>query len=673
MVSVRQQARIPLRRVALLPLVGVAVWAQNSSDAERLLETPAALIAQEERYYERVSFPIPADLSLEVGAILPTGDRRLLVATRRGELWWIDGAYEARPQPTYTRFAAGLHEVLGLAHAPDGGFYLAQRGEITRVRDTDGDDRADRFETVFVIPASGNFHEYAYGPVVAPDGSMRITLNLAFGDGNPSPVPWRGWMLEVTPDGRMTPIAAGMRSPAGFTRATSGDWFYTENQGQWVASGWVSHVEPGDFMGHPASLAWTRLPESPLRLSPRDVTGPLPFPEAVKKIAALKAPAVWLPHTILGISTTDLLEDTTRGKFGPFAGQFFLGDQGQSKIVRVSLERIHGVYQGAAYPFRSGFDSGIVRLAWGEDGSMFVGSTSRGWGSVGRKSFALERVRWTGHIPFELQTLTATSDGFRLEFTAPIDPATAADPASYAITGFTYTYHSVYGSPPIQQMRCPVVEVIVESERTVRLIAACLREGFIHEVEASGVRSADERIPLLHDTAYYTLNRFPAGPSRLDRLRALELCDPSVPGITNPAPSSKRVTRRPETWPADAENVIQIRGLAGLSFDPALIEVAPGARVRLTLVNADEMLHNWVLTLPGHGQEIGEQALALGLEGATLDYVPDSPAVLAHTSVIAAHGGDTIYFTAPDLPGDYDYVCTFPGHYTLMKGVLRVK
>ena len=89
--------------------------------------------------------------------------------------------------------------------------------------------------------------------------------------------------------------------------------------------------------------------------------------------------------------------------------------------------------------------------------------------------------------------------------------------------------------------------------------------------------------------------------------------------------------------------------------------------------NADDMLHNFVLTAPGRGQAIGEAAMALGVEGATKHYVPDSADVIVHTGLTLPETSDTIFFTAPTGPGDYDYVCTFPGHSALMKGILRVE
>jgi uncharacterized cupredoxin-like copper-binding protein/glucose/arabinose dehydrogenase len=648
--------------------------AQNPSASERFAKPVDAVVTAENSYWKRISLPVPDGIVLEVSGILPQPGKRLLVTTRRGEVWWIDGAYDENPQPRYTLFATGLHEPLGIIAAPTGGYYIAQREEITHLADTDGDGRADEFKTIWKIPLYGNYHEYAYGPVLGPNGNLRVTLNVSFGAPTQSSVPWRGWMVEVTPGGRMTPIAAGLRSPAGFTLSAQGDWFYAENQGEWVGSGRVTNIEPGDFFGHPASLAWSDLPGSPVKLHVSDIpdTGE-PLHEVAKRIPGIKTPAVWFPHTIMGISTSDVREDLTRGKFGPFAGQFFVGDQGQSKVMRMSLEKVNGVWQGACYPFRAGFDCGIIRLAWGEDGSLFAGETSRGWGSVGPKSFGLERLVWTGRVPFEIREVQAEPDGFVLTFTQPVDPKTADDPASYSIAGFTYKYHSTYGSPPINRLGCPVRKVIVAADRlSVRLGSACLREGYIHEVKAAGVRSAADGASLLHETAYYTLNRFPTGERIVPIENTAELCVSPVPAAAN-APTAKHPTLYPKDWPnGEEDQTILVGTLPGLKFDTTIITATAGTRVRLVVRNGDEMLHNFVLCAPGRGQAVGELAMALGLDGMARNYVPDTADVLYHTALLQPESSDTIFFVMPEKPGDYDFICSFPGHAATMKGVLRV-
>lgn len=649
--------------------------AQNASKAERFAAPSSDLVAREERYWKRITLPETDDLFLEVGGILPVAGKRLLVATRRGTLYWVDGAYDANPQPRYSVFASGLHEPLGIIAAPQGGYYVAQRHEITRLVDTDGDDRADVFQTVGKLPISGNYHEYAFGPVLAPNGNLRVTLNVAFGAKTQSPVPWRGWMIEMTPEGKIIPIAAGLRSPAGFMRTSQGLWLYTENQGEWAGSGRITEIQPGDFMGHPASLAWTDLPGSPVKLKLDDIISfEKPMVEVAQTIPSLKLPTVWLPHTIFGISTSGLIEDLSGGKFGPFAGQFFVGDQGQSKIMRVTLEQVKGVWQGAVYAFREGFQSGILRLAPGEDGSLFVGETNRGWGSVGPKDMGLERLVWTGETPFEIKEINARPDGFLLTFTQPVDRATAANPESYRVAGFTYLYHKPYGSPPVNRLTCPIRKVSVAPDGlSVRLAVACLREGYIHEIKADGVRAATAAEPLLHPTAYYTLNRRPDG----DRIIPLdpneaELCLAIVPAAAN-ASTAKHPTGSPEDWPdREGDQTILLGTKPGLQFDLTELTVKAGSNLQLVFKNNDDMLHNFVLCAPGRGQEVGAAAMLLGIDGTAKNYVPDSPDVLFHTMLVQPGSNDRIFFTAPTQPGDYEYICSFPGHATIMKGIMHV-
>src|SRR5581483_3086114 len=98
-----------------------------------------------------------------------------------------------------------------------------------------------------------------------------------------------------------------------------------------------------------------------------------------------------------------------------------------------------------------------------------------------------------------------------------------------------------------------------------------------------------------------------------------------------------------------------------------------GSHVRLVFRNADDMLHNFVLCAPGRGQAVGAAALALGLDGAAHNYVPETDDVLYHTALTLPGTTDTIFFTAPTTPGNYDFICSFPGHATSMKGVLRVE
>ena len=653
-----------------------SAMAQNPSEAERFAPPNRALIEREERYWKRTSLPVPDDIVLEVSGILQVHGHRLLVVTRRGEIYWVDGAYDAHPRPKFTLFASGLHEPLGITAAPGGGYYVAQRQEITHIIDRDNDGRADEFNTVCSFPISGNYHEYAFGPVIAPNGNLRVTLNVGFGSPTQSAVPWRGWALEVTPDGQMIPIAAGLRSPADHLITSKGLWLYSENQGEWSGSGRVTEIQPGDVMGHPASLAWSKLPGSTVALRPDDVsqTGQ-PMQEVLGSMPGLKRPTVWLPQTILGISTAGLVEDRSGGKFGPYTGQIFVGDQGQSKVMRLTLEKVKGVWQGAAYSFKEGFDCGVLRLSMGEEGVMFAGETARGWGSVGPKQYGLERVEWTGNVPFEIQEIVAQPDGFVLRFTQPVDLVSAENPASYSVAGFTYSYHSKYGSPPVNRLACPIRRVQVAPDRkSVRIGAICLREGYVHEIKAPGVRSADGAEPLVHPVAYYTLNEIPGG----DRLIPVEtnekeFCVPLVPPSATKS-TRKHPTQPPLEWkPKEGERTILLGTLPGMKFDQEELVLTAGETVQFVFRNSDDMLHNVVICRPGTGQAVGAAAMTMGIDGPEHNYVPQTDDVLYHTALTQPDSTDRIFFTAPDQPGAYDYICSFPGHSATMKGILRVR
>jgi azurin len=109
-----------------------------------------------------------------------------------------------------------------------------------------------------------------------------------------------------------------------------------------------------------------------------------------------------------------------------------------------------------------------------------------------------------------------------------------------------------------------------------------------------------------------------------------------------------------------------------MAFDKTALEVKAGATVKLTLKNnatSPAMQHDFVLVKPGTENDVGAAGIAAG---PTKNYIPDSPNVLAHTKILKPGESETITFTAPSEPGNYPYICTFPGHYAVMKGVLKV-
>jgi glucose/arabinose dehydrogenase len=459
--------------------------------------------------YRLVTIPIPENIKLETSGLALLPDGRLAVAIRRGEIWILDHLDDdPATNVTFKLFASGLHEPLGLVYR-DGAFYTAQRTELTRLRDKDNDGRADEYITIAKgWGVTGNYHEYTYGPVFDFENNLWLTLNCTIGDATGTNDAWRGWSLKVKPDGTWRPVSGGFRSPSGIGVNTVGDVFASEQQGNWFAAGALVHIRPGVFHGHAAALKFCNLPGATFK-SPGALPEKATVVQAAKQIPVLKLPAVWLPYRKMGMSATDVLCDTTEGRFGPFAGQLFVGEFTQSALNRVFLEKVKGEYQGACFPFQAGFQSAVLRLAWGRDGSLFVGQSNRGWNSLGTRSYGLQRLVWTGKTPFEIKTMEARSDGFLLTFTQSVDREKAGPATAYRMTSYTYPYHSNYGGAELETKSLAVNKVTVAADGlSVQLQIEGLREGYIHELRISDMLSATGE-PLRHGRAYYTLNRLP--------------------------------------------------------------------------------------------------------------------------------------------------------------------
>jgi glucose/arabinose dehydrogenase len=462
-------------------------------------------------FYRIVALEHPKDVVLEAGGLARMPGGKLAVATRRGEVWIAENPYTADGHGVrWQRFASALHEPLGLAFR-DGALWTTQRAEVTRLRDTDGDGVADEYRCAAKgWGVSGNYHEYAYGPKFDPAGAMWVTLNCTMGE---TPLPhtdWRGYSLRIAPDGSWQPVSGGMRSPCGIGINAAGDVFYSEQQGNWNSAGGIHHIRPGAFHGHVASFTSAKLSGAPFQ-KPADFAERVPIPEAARRMPIYKPAAVWLPYRKMGMSCTDIVLDDTGGKFGPFAGQFFVGEFTMSGIHRVFLEKVGGEYQGACFPFLDGFQSGVLRLEFGEDGSLFVGETNRGWNSLGSRSYGLERVVWSGRTPFEIRTMEACSRGFRLTFTKPVQRESLAA-ATWRMQSYTYEYHADYGGPEIDTRDLAVsVAAVADDGLSAELEIEGLRAGYVHELHVTGLRSADAE-PLAHGAAYYTLNRIPLHP-----------------------------------------------------------------------------------------------------------------------------------------------------------------
>jgi len=122
------------------------------------------------------------------------------------------------------------------------------------------------------------------------------------------------------------------------------------------------------------------------------------------------------------------------------------------------------------------------------------------------------------------------------------------------------------------------------------------------------------------------------------------------------------------------EQAVEIKTLtAQMRYDTPEFTVGPGTPVRIMFNNIDDLPHNIVFC------QAGTDVVALSMhqmehpeDAVKNDWVPKDPAIFAHTKLVNPHEQQEVRFTAPEKPGSYPYVCTFPGHALTMKGTMKV-
>lgn len=462
---------------------------------------------EEAKYYPLVSIPIPPEVPMRPGGFDVLPDGRLAVGTRRGDIYFIKGAFETPPRPEYHLFASGQDEIFSLSWKDDA-MTAVSWSEVLRISDTNGDGVADKYETLCNQWGYAEGHEFAFASKHDPEGNIWVALGLS--GSYESHNLFRGWAVKVTPQGKMIPVCSGLRSPGGVGPNAQGAIFAIESQGPWNGCCSLKHLKPGAFLGHPASYNW--YPFAPGM--PVPAVAPNTNSRMTTELARVKElvpPAVRFPYIKMGRSISGFRLDTTGGKFGPFAGQLFLGDYTLSVIMRATTEEVNGVWQGACYQFREGLATGIMNVEFTPKGQLIAGgfTTSRQWPVRGTEPFALQRIDWSGVTPFEVREINIRKDGFLVHFTKPVDRALAAQPEAYNLSTYTHIYQGAYGSPEVDQTTPKVAKASVsEDGLSVTLKVDGMVKGHIHDFDFAKILAKDGG-KLLHTKAYYTVNEIP--------------------------------------------------------------------------------------------------------------------------------------------------------------------
>lgn len=419
--------------------------------------------------YALETWEAPTDLFgrkqlFEPTAIAVAKNGTIVVGTRTAGIWRIKNNQ-------WQLFAEGTYECLGLVIEDDQGdkIVIAQKPELTRISDNNGDGRADRFQTVCDdYGFHGNYHEYTHGPVRDAEGNYYFTLNLchnnntqasykAGGNFMGSMGGFRGWACRVTPEGKFEPYANGLRSPAGLGIDPTGRLLYIDNQGEYFGSSKISFLVKDHFYGHPSGL---------VSLPGMKPTSPeIAFSEWKEKTHPC---ALWFPHNKYANSPGNPAWDLTKGRFGPFGGQMFVGDQTLSTLLRVETETVDGHDQGTMVLFARKLASGVMRPCFLPDGSLLLGQTGRGWQSNGGNVASLQHITWDGKTKAAtVHSIKSDSTGFRVNFTSPLLAGSSAESllADCKLLSWTYSDSQQYGSRENEKWESRITKVTIAPDR----------------------------------------------------------------------------------------------------------------------------------------------------------------------------------------------------------------
>lgn len=440
----------------------------------------------------------PAGRKLLIGGLDFFSDGRMAACTwgNPGEVWILKDPQQATAATAqFTRFAFGLQQVLGCKVVRDT-VYVLQMGELTQLVDTDGDGRADLYNRVNdAFSTSESLLGYAYD-VVHFGGSFYAVLSADVGFGGSTfkpPLKDRSSFVRLGRDNTVEYLAAGFRNPNGMGLGFGNRMFSSDNQGQWLPSSKLIHLQKGRFYGHRTEPA-NRFQDQP-------ETWPL----------------AWLPHGTVSLTPGNVQYLPA----GLYKNQLLLAEQDRriSRIYRVSVEEVGGVMQGAVLPFSGGLGTGVSRVALGQGNILYAGllGGDGGWSNLASMSPGLRRLKpkdISKAAVFEILAVRSTGPAtFELEFTKPVEAA-ANSVAKYSVVTWTFTPQESYGGGNNVNTHQLTVEAatVKPDGRTVELRIAGLAEKYLVNFKLAGLKSADGEASWTPE-AWYTLTKF--GPGKV--------------------------------------------------------------------------------------------------------------------------------------------------------------
>ena len=585
---------------------------------------------------------IPVPYQNEFGAVMLMGGHDFFangdaaVCTMFGDVWRVSGLDYGLEAVTWTRIATGLNQALGLSIFDDE-IYVVGRDRISRLRDLNGDGEIDFYENFCDdFPSSDGGHDFYTG--LQRDGNGYFYFAAA-----------NSGVIRVAPDGSSSEIIAnGLRNTNGVGASPDGSIVTTStNEGDWTPASAVFEVKDGDFYG---------------RYFEKD------GPEI--------APAMcYLPRGLDNSSGGQVF--CSSEDWGSLKGQLFHFSFGAGTWMMILRDTADGKRtQGAAVPLPGDFESGVHRGRFHPlDGQLYV-TGADGWGNYAITEGDFARVRYVdddNRLPVGWQ---AHRNGIVIEFAEPVDPA-SLKASNFFAQAWNYEYADAYGSleyslklpemPGHDPVPVSSVHPIGNEGKKIFIEMPTLQPAMQMQVHGRLISGDGEAFKLdLYPTVLWLRDDFTAFPgyqrNSADKPSELTL------RIQFPFPF------HPKHPPGKPGRKMAVTAISGLQYDVKEIHAKPGEAITIEFRNLDSIPHNFVIAGVGKLPEVGNAAnlMLANPKAAEQHYVPDSDDVLHYTPMLNHNRRYSLNITAPETPGEYPFLCTYPGHWAVMNGVLVV-
>ncbi|MCZ6672844.1 MAG: plastocyanin/azurin family copper-binding protein [Verrucomicrobia bacterium] len=577
--------------------------------------------------------PFASPMYLSGVSFFDNGDAA--VATFFGDLWLVKGLDKDLKKVTWRRIAQGINQPLGL-DIVEGKIHAICKDQITIFHDLNGNQEIDYFENFCnSFRTSPGGHDYNTGLQRDAKGNFYFATKH---DG----------IYQISPDGKKIRIIAdGLRNPNGIGVAPDGRVWVTPQEGQWNPTSEIFHVREGDYYGYQYHTQ-DKMFEPATAYIPRGIDN----------------------------STGGQLYITT-DKWGPMKDQLISLSYGTMSNYLV-LEDLSGPRaQGAIVPLKGDFISSVHRARIHPIDEQVYAVGLQGWGNYSQTHGSFERIRYTGKPVYYPMGFQVFQNGIRVDFDQKLSAKDNNSVKNFFAQQWEYIYTMGYGSPEFSMRH----KENLGHDRLEITSTHVLGNGKSLFVEIPDLVPAMTIYLRMHlhftNGAAFKTDLF---ATALDLGRAFIDFPNPLPIIKGKPQEIELVLKMPPPVP-DVEpgsdepgRPIHLKALTGLKYDQTRISASPGERISLTLENIDVMPHNWVMVRWEGYVNVGEKAdlMVSDPNAAAKQYIPDDKDIMHYTRLLNPGEKTTIHFNAPIAPGHYPFLCTFPGHWRVMRGYLIV-